>query len=795
MKFMPNRLLIRLTLLGSIGALISIFALGSYIAYVQREQALNEILLEANMLATGLANAIAPILVVRDYGNVDLTAMQYTAHPKLTGLSITNANGQIIYQTKLDPYSKQFNIMHSGMLTLPTKQSVQAEIVDALIISWQPINAGKNIGWVQVELSLAQINARQAQIIMTSIVVAICAALFSCLVLALALKKTIKELRAAAKFASSLPEKQGRTLQNSLSSLEIEMLVSALNRASKELYVQDENIKLAAMVYQASSEAMLVTDAHNHIIDINPAFTQMTGYSLAEIVGTDSQFLSSGLQDTHFYNDMWEKLNEKGVWQGEVWSRRKNGEIFAESLTINTIYHEDGTVHRRVALFSDISEKKKTDEIIWEQANFDHLTQLPNRSMVYNRLDQEIKKSHRTGLPLAIMFVDLDRFKEVNDSLGHEAGDSLLKEASKRMLGCVRESDTVGRLGGDEFTVFLSELEDIDSVGRVAANILNALSIPYQLGDQLTYTSASIGITIYPDDATDISTLLKNADQAMYAAKHRGRNCYNYFTLAMQEAANARMDVLNGLHDALLKNHFKMYYQPIVNLATNNIEKAEALIRWHHPGKGIISPHDFISVAEETGLIGEIGAWVFNEVAVQSKHWQTIYHPQFQISINQSPLEFKDYPHKLDKWFVFMDKLGLSGQNIVIEITEGILMEASDEICNTFLALRDKGIQVALDDFGTGYSAMAYLKKFDIDYIKIDQSFVRNLAPQSDDHALCEAMIVMAHKLGIKVIAEGVETVQQLQLLKDINCDYGQGYLWSPPVTSKVFESLLVNRQ
>jgi diguanylate cyclase (GGDEF)-like protein/PAS domain S-box-containing protein len=539
---------------------------------------------------------------------------------------------------------------------------------------------------------------------------------------------------------------------------------------------------------------MLVTDANNLIIDINPAFTQLTGYSLAEVIGTDPKFLGSGRQDDDFYKAMWDKLNTTGCWQGEVWNRRKNGEIFAESLTINTIYNEEGTVHRRVALFSDISEKKKSDELIWEQANFDHLTRLPNRNMVYDRLDQEIKKAHRTGLSLALMFIDLDRFKEVNDSLGHEAGDNMLKEAARRMVGCVRESDTVGRLGGDEFTIFLSEIDDIDSVGVVANNLLNALSIPYQLGEQLTYTSASIGITIYPDDATDISTLLKNADQAMYAAKHRGRNCYNYFTLAMQEAANERMEVLNGLHDALIMNQFRMFYQPIINLATGEIVKAEALIRWDHPVKGIITPHDFIRIAEETGLINDIGEWVFNEVAVQAKQWLKVCHPQFQISINQSPLEFKDYEHKLEKWFNFMDELGLPGQNIVIEITEGLLMEASVKISHTLLALRDKGIQVALDDFGTGYSAMAYLKKFDIDYIKIDQSFVRNLAPDSDDYALCEAMIVMAHKLGIKVIAEGVKTQQQCQLLKEINCDYGQGYFWSPPVTALVFETLLTGR-
>lgn len=554
----------------------------------------------------------------------------------------------------------------------------------------------------------------------------------------------------------------------------------------------EEEMRLAAFVYQASSQAMMVTSADNRIITVNPAFTKITGYGFEEVLGKDPNFLRSNRHDRTFYQEKEQSITTTGKWQGEVWNRRKNGQVYPARVIINTIYRDEGTAHRRVALFSDITEEKKNEELIWHQANYDFLTGLPNRRMVHDRLKEEFKRSRRDSKKLAVLFIDLDRFKDVNDTLGHEVGDTLLKEAAERMVTCVRESDIAGRLGGDEFIIILDDLDEFVSIGRIANTLLEKLAMPYHLGSEFAYISASIGISVYPDDATDITTLLKNADQALYAAKRQGRNRFHYYTPAMQEAANTRMRITNDLYSALADNQFKVYYQPIVELMTGAIHKAEALIRWQHPKLGIVSPADFIPIAEDTGQIIEIGDWVFCQAVVQVTRWRATHHPEFQISVNKSPVQFKAAADSHIQCFDQLTEVEIPRQSIVVEITESLLMEAREEISSQLLTFRDKGLQIALDDFGTGYSSLSYLKKFDIDYLKIDQSFVRNLAPDSSDMALCEAMIGMAHKLGIKVIAEGVETQDQCNFLKQMGCDYGQGYLFSKPIPSDELEAMLL---
>lgn len=552
-----------------------------------------------------------------------------------------------------------------------------------------------------------------------------------------------------------------------------------------------DEMQLASMVYMNSGEAIVVTDTDDFMININPAFTKLTGYSIDEVVGKTPRLLSSGMHDAVFYQSMWDKLNSDGTWQGEIWNKRKNGELYAEWLTVNTIYKEDGSPYRRVALFSDITDKKRADELIWTQANFDPLTGLPNRRMFIDRLSQEIKKAHRAESQLALMFIDLDRFKEINDTLGHDMGDRLLKEVAIRLSSCVRDYDTVARLGGDEFTIILGMLDNPASTERIAQNILIKLANPFQLDNETLYISASIGITFYPQDATDIEELRKNADQAMYSAKHQGRNRFNYYTPAMRDTAQNRMRLASDLRIAMAENQFQIYYQPIVNLADGSISKAEALIRWQHPVRGLIGPTEFIPLAEETGRILAIGDWVFREAAQQVKYWRESYRNDFQVSINKSPVQFQNDETLYLSWIKQLDKLGLPGQSVVIEITESLLLDTKSIVNDKLLLFRDAGIQVAIDDFGTGYSSLAYLKLYDIDYLKIDQSFVRNLKADSNDLVLCEAIIVMAHKLGMKVIAEGVETMDQRDLLIAAGCDYGQGYFFSRPVPTKEFEILL----
>jgi predicted signal transduction protein with EAL and GGDEF domain len=370
-------------------------------------------------------------------------------------------------------------------------------------------------------------------------------------------------------------------------------------------------------------------------------------------------------------------------------------------------------------------------------------------------------------------------------------GDQLLVDAGRRIQHCVRETDTVARLGGDEFTVILPELSDTKDIDRIARNLLATLSDSFLLGEEQVYIAASIGVTVFPDDASEIEDLIKSADQALYAAKSGGRNRFNYFTNAMQEGAQIRMRLVTDMRQALVNGEFMVYYQPIVDLATGNIHKAEALLRWNHHKQGFISPATFIPIAEDTGTINDLGDLVFDQASKQVKRWQEIYSANFQISINKSPVQFRTDGEAHNHWLEKLEALGLRGSCIAVEITEGLLLNADSEITDKLLRFRDAGIQVAIDDFGTGYSSLAYLKKFDIDYLKIDQSFVQNLTPNSPDFALSEAIVVMAHKLGLKVIAEGVETEQQRDILKSIGCDYAQGYLYSKPVPPDEFEARL----
>ncbi len=566
----------------------------------------------------------------------------------------------------------------------------------------------------------------------------------------------------------------------------ISMAVDVTERKEAE-----QELKLAAMVYQDSSEAMLMSDEKNRIVSVNAAFERITGYEAAEAVGLLPAFLVSSRGQEVQYRDMLDSLERYGHWKGELWLKKKSGQDFAAAVTINTTLAPEGSVNRHVALFSDITKKREADELIWRQANFDALTGLPNRSRFQDHLKLEINKASRSGQPLAVILLDLDGFKHINDTLGHDCGDLLLCSVAQRLREGVRAMDIVARLGGDEFTVVLSELDTINSADGVAQHLLDVLSEPYQVGEEVVHVSASLGITLYPQDALSIEDLIKNADQAMYAAKQEGRNRHRYFTPSMQETAQSRMRTINELRNALEGNQFQILYQPIVELATGRIEKAEALIRWQHPTRGLTEPEEFIATAEDCGLIASFGDWVFREAATQAARWRKLHRPELQVSVNISPVQFRTGGIKLDAWVAHLAELGLQGKGIVAEITEGLFLDANVSSRETLAAFRDVGIEVALDDFGTGFSALSYLRKFHIDYVKIDRAFVENVSVDSDDLALCEAIIVMAHKLHIKVIAEGIENEEQRRLLVGAGCDYGQGFRFSPPVSPSRFEEML----
>ncbi|MRW84974.1 EAL domain-containing protein [Pseudoduganella sp. FT26W] len=565
-------------------------------------------------------------------------------------------------------------------------------------------------------------------------------------------------------------------------------LYNASREMERQLLANEESMKLASLLFQNSGEGMMVTDANGLILTVNPAFSLLSGYTEKELINHRAYELASSRNDREFFDRIFEAVTDCGHWKGELWHQSKDGEEYLVSMVINTVYNENGNPFRYVALLGDITQKKASEELIWRQANFDTLTGLANRRMFHEHLRLEMKKTDRSQLPMALVFVDLDYFKEINDTLGHDKGDMLLKQVATRLLSCVRSTDTVARLGGDEFTVILSELNNASDVVRIAQEILKKMSTPFHLGDsedrQIAHISSSIGITLYPEDGADAETLIKNADQAMYTAKQQGRNRFNYFASFMQETTRARMHLVNELREALQHDQLRILYQPIIDLSNGAVVKAEALVRWQHPVRGLLNPAEFLNVAESSGLIIGIGDWVFHQAAREVLKLQAISSPAFQVSVNKSAWQFRDDGSNYRQWLDFLKDLKVSPQSIIVEVTENLLLEAASNNAD----LRHTHMQISLDDFGSGHCSVAFLKRFGVDYIKIAPEFVTQ---GGDGLLICEAMIAMAHKLGIKVIAEGIETQQQLAALTAIGCDFGQGYLLSRPISGPELEEKL----
>jgi diguanylate cyclase (GGDEF)-like protein/PAS domain S-box-containing protein len=563
-------------------------------------------------------------------------------------------------------------------------------------------------------------------------------------------------------------------------------------RQKKEIILA-QHTKLEAF-FDSSIDAVVQIDFDGHITGWNHQAEKIFGWSADEILDQtiEQTIIPERYRDAHNKGmKSFLTTGKTSVMNSliEIHALHRDGHEFPIELSVSVIDSAD--LQEFNAYIRDISERKHAETVIWNQANFDSLTGLPNRNLFLQRLQHEIRSCDRSNLSLALMYIDLDRFKDVNDSLGHDMGDLLLIEISSRLKKAVREIDTVARLSGDEFTIITGQINDQLSVQPVCQQILEALAEPYQLDNEKVFLTASIGVTFYPGDSKNIETLQRNGDQAMYAAKGEGRNRYHFFTPELQQRATRKRNMVKDLREAIQQQQFEIYYQPIVDMQNDMINKAEALLRWHHPESGLISPSVFKPIAEETGLISDIGNWVFYTAVEQVNHWREQFEIDLQVSINTSPLQWIDEAAAMSQWFSHLQQAGISGHAIAVEITEGLLMDARDQITNRLLDFHDAEIEIAIDDFGTGYSSLSYLKQFDIDYLKIDQSFVRNLDHDQNDLALCEAMIVMAHKLGIKVIAEGVETGTQDQILKDFDCDFGQGYFYSRPVPVRDFEALL----
>jgi diguanylate cyclase (GGDEF)-like protein/PAS domain S-box-containing protein len=739
-------------------------------------------------LADVVAHNVASAIIFDDLGTANETLEALKADSAVLHVDVLDEEGAI-FASYFNPDHKMENWVH------------RVKFFNEIVIERPVIQNSQHVGTIRIVADYDHVFLGVTLRVITNLLGLVLAYLLGYMFLRNMLKQMFTPIDLLTNAMSEIVEHENYALRvKKTSTDELGKLTDGFNLMLSQIEYRDAKLRQSDQALSQTQEAIALYDENQCYQYVNPAFIELFGYQTEELIGKQFSMAPDNPADKlgPSRKEIFAAASENGSYRGEVRLQTKNGRLVPISLHVSPIKDINQKVTGYVSVSLDISEKKQAEEWIWQQANFDLVTGLPNRHMFHNRLAQEVEISQRAGTSFALMFLDLDDFKEVNDSLGHDMGDLLLKEVGERLLGCLRSTDTVGRdgtvarLGGDEFTIILSQFNDIKKVDIVAQRILTMLAKPFQLGSDVINISTSVGITLYPEDASDAEALIRNADQTMYNAKNKGRNTYSYFTRTMQEAASKRREMTSDLRIAIEEEQFRMVYQPIIDLATNKIYKAEALLRWDHPVNGLVSPADFIPVAENTGLIVEIGNWVFFNVADQLAKWRTSIDSNFQVSINNSPVQFYNRDDKHLGWFKYLNQLGIPGSSLVIEITEGLMLDKNPEVSEKLLAFRDEGIQVAVDDFGTGYSSLSYLKKFDVDYIKIDQSFVQNLSIFSEDMVLCEAIIVMAHKLGLKVIAEGVETIEQRNLLFSVGCDYGQGYLFSRPVSADELESMCI---
>ncbi|HEX5623541.1 MAG TPA: EAL domain-containing protein [Sulfuricurvum sp.] len=565
----------------------------------------------------------------------------------------------------------------------------------------------------------------------------------------------------------------------------------ALDNFEREIRRKKTEMELLkrTQAMEQSPNSIIITDFKANIEYVNTAFINNTGYTLSEVIGKNPRLLKSGKTPEHAYDDMWATLVRGEKWQGEFINQRKDGSHYVYSINVAPVIDSDGQTTHYVAIEEDISEQKRTQEHIHYLANYDTLTGLPNRIQMDDHLNYTLTLAKRNNGHFAVMFLDLDHFKDINDTLGHSIGDILLIQLAKRLTSVLRDEDTVSRMGGDEFIVLLPDT-DTNGAAQVAQKLLASIAQPFSIEEHQLSVTASIGLSFYPNDGSNIEILSKNADAAMYRAKQQGRNSYCFFTEEMQVNSQRNLLLSNALHTALEQNELYLMYQPQLSTENGTVIGAEALLRWEHPKLGTISPAEFIPIAEDNGTILSIGEWVLRTAIQQAKNWMQLGHLPLIMAVNISAIQFR-HPNLPDLITNILQEIGLPPEYLEIELTEGIAMNNPHIAINTMNNLHERGIRMSIDDFGTGYSSLSYLKKFNVYKLKIDQSFVRDISTDPEDKAIVSAVIHMAHSLGLQTIAEGVETIEQLAYLREQGCDEIQGYYFSKPLRSEQFEAYL----
>lgn len=562
----------------------------------------------------------------------------------------------------------------------------------------------------------------------------------------------------------------------------------AIESRNQALLEKTRELELASKVFESGSEAILITDAEERVIAINHAFSEITGFSANDVIGQTPRLLSSGRHDKAFYRDMWATLQASDQWSGEIWNRRKDGSVFPEWTSIVAVRKGDGPVSHYIGTFIDISERKAVEEHVRHLAEYDALTQLPNRHLMQERLEREIASAQRSGDGLALLFLDLDRFKNINDSLGHAVGDEVLQQIARRLTENIRVVDTACRLGGDEFVLVLPHLDQPEQAMLVAQKLQEALAQDLHIRNFDLTVTPSIGIALYPRDGEDAETLLKNADSAMYRAKGQGRNNCQFYTDDLNAAVSERLTLENDLRRALGRDELLPYFQPVVDLRDGRIVACEALLRWQSPDRGLVMPERFIPLAEETGLIVPMGANVLGQACRQLRAWDQAGLPPLRMAVNVSVVQLRhsQFPATLS---AVLKECGLAPQRIELEMTESVLANES-ELTLTLNELAQIGVGLALDDFGTGYSSLSYLKRLRFDTLKIDRSFISDLPADVDDAAITRTILGIARDFGMATVAEGVETQEQFEFLRQGGGTYAQGYLFSRPLPAAEFEAL-----